>query len=256
MKFALVNGQREEAQPHLSGRCPACESSLVARCGEVRVRHWAHKGRFLCERWWEPETEWHRAWKDHFPVDWQEIVHRAANDQRHIADVKTDDGWVIEFQHSYLKPDERRSREAFYPKLVWVVDGTRRKRDRTQLGNAWRDGVAVRGNPLVRKVYLDDCRLLQEWAGGMAPSFFDLGEPESLWWLVAKTTTGWAYLLRYPRAKFIEFHRNTGTEVTRKFDAVVVAALKMIAGYESPLRAPLSGQIPAQPRRIRRHFRF
>jgi hypothetical protein len=41
---------------------------------------------------------------------WQEIVHRSDSGEKHIADVKTDHGWVIEFQHSYLNPEERRSR--------------------------------------------------------------------------------------------------------------------------------------------------
>src|SRR5215469_8979083 len=129
MKFACVNGQRQEAQPNLLGKCPACGQPMVARCGEARVWHWAHKGHRDCDPWWENETEWHRAWKDQFPADWQEIVHNAEDDERHIADVKTQNGWVIEFQQSRISPDERRSREAFYQSLVWVVDGLRLKRD-------------------------------------------------------------------------------------------------------------------------------
>jgi hypothetical protein len=43
--------------------------------------------------------------------------------------VKTDQGFVIEFQHSHLEPQERLAREAFYQNMVWVVDGTRLKRD-------------------------------------------------------------------------------------------------------------------------------
>lgn len=42
--------------------------------------------------------------------------------EKHIADVKTDSGWVLEFQHSNINPKERLSRNSFYPKLVWVVD--------------------------------------------------------------------------------------------------------------------------------------
>ena len=41
----------------------------------------------------------------------------------HIADVKTDRGIVIEFQHSFLHRNERESREKFYQNMVWVVDG-------------------------------------------------------------------------------------------------------------------------------------
>src|SRR5690348_1053573 len=178
MKFALVNGQRQEAQPNLSGECRGCGKPMVARCGEVRVWHWAHKGRLLCDPWWENETEWHRTWKDQFPAEWQEFVQTAEDGERHIADVKTGRGWVIEFQHSYLSPAERRSREAFYPRLIWVVDGTSRKRDKTQLIRTWEESVPVNRNALVRRAFSDDCRLLREWGASNAPMFVDLGEIE------------------------------------------------------------------------------
>jgi hypothetical protein len=38
---------------------------------------------------------------------------------------------------------KRRSRDAFYRQLVWVVDGTRRKRDAAQFARAWSDGTPV-----------------------------------------------------------------------------------------------------------------
>ena len=150
MKFAFVNGQRQESQPNLSGECPACRGPVVAKCGEVRVWHWAHKGRLHCDPWKENETPWHRAWKNEFPADWQEIVHSADDGERHIADVETAGGWVIEFQHSYIKPEERRSREAFYRKLIWVVDGRRRKTGGAQFLKALNEGLVVRSTPVRR----------------------------------------------------------------------------------------------------------
>jgi competence protein CoiA len=132
MKFALVEGERQEAQPGLSARCPDCSAVMPPKCGEVRMPHWAHRGRRDCDPWCEPETPWHRAWKNHFPLAWQERRHTSENGEIHRADVKTDRGVVLEFQHSFLRSDERQSRENFYPKMVWVVDGTRRKRDRKQ----------------------------------------------------------------------------------------------------------------------------
>src|SRR5687767_1129096 len=176
MKFALLEGQRQEARPNLSGRCPSCERPMVAKCGEERTWHWAHQGSRICDSWWENETEWHRAWKGKFPISWQEVIHSGENGEKHIADVKTDHGWVIEFQHSYLKPEERRARNAFYPKLAWVVDGTRRKRDRSQFLKAWQDGVAVGKNSPVRMVHVDESVLLREWADSQGPTFFDFGE--------------------------------------------------------------------------------
>src|SRR5262245_8008532 len=106
MKFAVVEGERREAQPGLAGECPFCRDAMIAKCGEVRVWHWAHWGTRTCDRWWEPETEWHRAWKNHFPVGWQEKIHTSEDGEKHFADVKTESGLVIEFQNSHLHRDE------------------------------------------------------------------------------------------------------------------------------------------------------
>ena len=257
MKFALVNGERREAQPNLSGECTSCGNPMVAKCGELRVWHWAHKGRLLCDPWWEKETAWHRAWKDQFPAEWQENVHRSGDGERHVADVKTGDGWVIEFQHSHLTPEERRSREAFYPKLIWVVDGTRLKRDRAQFARAWNEGVPVGGNALVRKAFSDDCRLLREWADTNAPIFFDLGEMDRLWWLFARNTNGSAYLHPFSRAHFIAWHRSTATVAARQLDEFLTKELpQLIADYESRARTQPLRWDPLQPRGPRRPFRF
>jgi hypothetical protein len=254
-KIALVNGQRQEAQPKLSGKCPICDSRMVAKCGEVKIWHWAHLGKRLCDPWWEPETPWHRAWKDRFPIDWQEVVHhQAETGEKHIADVKTDRGWVIEFQHSYLRPEERRSRDAFYRKLIWVVDGTRRKRDKAQLLNAWEEGVPLGANSSVRKVFSDDCSLLREWAGSNTPIFFDLGDVQLVWWLVATSTNGLVYLAPYSRNRFIESHRGGAADLAREFDEFVNDVPKLVANYESQLRAQSLQYAAMQPLRRRRRF--
>ena len=258
MKFALVNGQREEAQPHQSGECPGCGCLMVARCGEIRVRHWAHQGNRLCDPWWENETEWHRAWKDQFPADWQEIVHYAEGGERHIADVKTQNGWAIEFQHSFLKPEERRSRDSFYQKLIWVVDGTRRKGDIEQFGNAWRDGIPVGANPNLRKTFSDSCLLLREWADSHSPIFIDLGQAHVLWWVLAKAIDGSAYITPYSRSKFIESHRSPGTEIAAiEFDQFVTDIPKLVADYESWIATQRIQSIQRYPilrNRSRRRF--
>jgi competence CoiA-like predicted nuclease len=65
-----------------------------------------------------------------FPKEWQEIVHKdSATEEKHIADIKTDKGFVIEFQRSSIPPAEIKKRENFYKNMVWVIDGTRLKRD-------------------------------------------------------------------------------------------------------------------------------
>lgn len=129
MKYALVNGVRQEAEPKLRGTCPNCDRNMVAKCGEERIWHWSHLTKLECDHWWETETEWHRAWKALFPKEWQEVIQVAADGERHIADVKNDAGWVIELQNSPISPEERRSRENFYETMVWVVNGMRNKSD-------------------------------------------------------------------------------------------------------------------------------
>ncbi|WP_237352108.1 MULTISPECIES: competence protein CoiA [unclassified Rhizobium] len=144
MKFAFVDGIRQEATTGVRGSCPGCGSPTLAKCGLKRLHHWAHVSTAACDRWWEPETEWHRAWKNLFPSEWQEVHHRAADGEVHIADVKTASGTVVEFQHSTISPQERASREAFYGSMIWIVDGTRLKRD---LSSAKRCSMLRRSEP-------------------------------------------------------------------------------------------------------------
>lgn len=132
MKYALVNGERQEAQPGLKGECPCCGSILVAKCGDIKVHHWSHHGVRKCDPWWENETEWHRNWKSHFPKEWQEVIQYAEDGEKHIADVKIEQGYVIEFQHSPINVEECQAREDFYKKMIWIIDGTRRHRDKNK----------------------------------------------------------------------------------------------------------------------------
>jgi len=130
MRFALINNERVEAAPNLKGLCPVCAQPVIAKCGTQRIWHWAHRGKIVCDRWRETETQWHRAWKDKFPRECQEIIqYDPSSGEKHIADVRTDHGLVIEFQHSHLDPHERAARERFYGNMVWVVDGSRLKKD-------------------------------------------------------------------------------------------------------------------------------
>lgn len=224
MKYALINDKKTEATKGAKGLCPSCGSELVAKCGEVKVNHWAHKGNRYCDPWWETETDWHRSWKEKFPIDWQEVDHFDDNSgEKHIADVKTESGWALEFQHSYLKPEERRSRSAFYPKLVWVVDGLRRKRDKQQFQNAIEEGRAVSEDPLIRRVHFpDECRIVNEWLDCSALVFFDFQEVKEpkgsfLWLLLPGIPDSKAFLMRFPRNEFIRFHQDgTFDEIIRK----------------------------------------
>lgn len=130
MKFALVDNIKVEATKGAKGICPSCGTKLLAICGQVRINHWRHKRESNCDPWWENETEWHRSWKNTYPDEWQEIsLLDEKTGEKHIADVRTNHDLVIEFQHSHIDPKERTSRENFYKNMVWIVDGTRLKRD-------------------------------------------------------------------------------------------------------------------------------
>lgn len=224
MKFALINGEKCEATKGAKGLCRSCGSELIAKCGEVKVKHWAHKGMRNCDPWWENETEWHRSWKNNFPQVWQEVIHRdKVSGEKHIADVKTDGNWVLEFQHSPIKPEERRSRNAFYPKLVWVIDGTKRIRDKPKFYGLLEEYGFRKENPrLMRILDPNDCALMKEWHESDALVFFDFQDWDDakqsiLWFLFPKIAINEAHLWPISRDKFIELHnKNEFDELVEK----------------------------------------
>jgi len=124
MKYAVLNGERIEPQKGIKNAiCPVCGEIVIPKCGPKMMHHWAHKPNASCDPWWESETEWHRKWKDNFPKEYQEIImHDKKTGEKHVADVKTQSGIVIEFQHSPMNIKEQSSREQFYKNMVWVVD--------------------------------------------------------------------------------------------------------------------------------------
>lgn len=235
MKFALVNGQRNEAQPSVPGVCQNCDQPVVAKCGELRIWHWAHKGKRQCDPWWENETEWHLNWKSNFPDSWREIVHRANDGTRHIADIKTEHGWVIEFQHSSINPEERRSRDAFYGRLIWVVDGTRRKRDAEQFQNSWNHGTAVGNSSNLRRIYSGDSALLREWSSSLGPIFIDFGG-QLLGWVLPGRQNGAVYVALFPRNLLIHILRTGIVEKGLNFDGLVKEFSESIVRHERQLQ--------------------
>ena len=116
MKWAKKENDRITATPGDRARCPACGGRVIAKCGEIKIWHWAHKS-MDCDPWHEPETQWHLQWKNEFPDDWQEVV--IGN---HRADVKTPKT-VVEFQSSPISGQMIRERENFYGRMVWLING-------------------------------------------------------------------------------------------------------------------------------------
>ncbi len=74
------------------------------------------------------ETPWHRNWKMAFPKSFREIgFFDAATRNIHRADIFTPGGYTLEFQNSPITLAEMESREAFYPNLIWVLNGKKFK---------------------------------------------------------------------------------------------------------------------------------
>lgn len=231
-EVSTVQAEACEAAPGLSGECRVCGDATIAKCGQQRIWHWAHKGKRTCDTWWEPETQWHRDWKDHFPKEWQETIHSASSGEKHIADVKTEGGAALEFQHSFLPEAERQQRELFYPRFIWVVDGKRRARDRAQFFASLQ--TALHDKPLVIPAHIDDSALLRDWKASRVPVYFDFGESDpadtlrfdmpTLWRLNPRGENGAAYLSPVAKSYLIEVYLNNIA-----FDQPFTEALSVLA---------------------------
>jgi len=179
MRFAIIDNKRVEARPGQWGLCPCCSQPVVAKCGKQKVWHWAHRVNTVCDSWWETETEWHRAWKNNYPADWQEVSFKdERKDEKHIVDVFTNQGLVIEFQHSHIDQEERISREEFHKNMVWVVDGTRLKRDFIRFSKGISSNLIKNNkqNKIIRQSYIvnfPDQIFPNNWLKSSVPVIFD-----------------------------------------------------------------------------------
>lgn len=211
MQFAHVNNERTAPSPKLVGSCPACGAAMIAKCGSIKVHHWAHRGARVCDIWWERETLWHRNWKSKFPEQWREIIQHDRTGAKHIADVRTEHGLTIEFQHSHLNPMERAEREAFYGNMIWVVDGARLSRDlpRFAEGVSSLRATAKRGRFTVP---FPDEVFPKNWLTCSVPVFFDFGDADGgsepklsrpLWCLLPGRVFGQAVVLALSREAFL-----------------------------------------------------
>jgi hypothetical protein len=187
MRFALVDDKRSEAKSGLTGICPGCSQSVIAKCGKQRIHHWAHRSNKTCDNWWEPETDWHRSWKNHFPAEWQEVfLPDAQSGEKHIADIRTSHGLVIEFQHSHIDPHERIAREKFYKSMVWVVNGTRLKRDYPRFVKEQSDFRTTKWKDSFLVSFPEE-HFPKEWLASSMPVLFDFKsdvvstEPQDAW---------------------------------------------------------------------------
>ena len=124
MRYANTGSDKTEAAPNvLFATCPCCNEDVIPKCGNIKAWHFAHKAKSDCK--YKPMTEWHYEWQSNFNKDFLEVIQKDRNTgEKHIADVKNSAGVVIEFQHSSISHEEVESRENFYKKMVWVLDGS------------------------------------------------------------------------------------------------------------------------------------
>jgi hypothetical protein len=128
MQYALIDNIRSIPEKGKTGICIGCGREVISKCGNIKVHHWAHKKSEDCDSWSEPETEWHREWKNKFPETYREVIfHDPKTNECHRADIHTNSGVTIEFQNSPISTQELKSREDFYSKLIWVVNGQKFK---------------------------------------------------------------------------------------------------------------------------------
>ena len=126
MLYASVDGQRRLATTSGElGICPGCGGAVRARCGTVKVNHWAHVSGDECDSWYEPITQWHLKWQKLFPEKYREVV---IDEHRADIHIPGNDVWpniTIEVQHSSISWDDVMERENFYKThgvLFWVFD--------------------------------------------------------------------------------------------------------------------------------------
>lgn len=124
MLYAWVGDERQRATPKARGRCDACPTPMIAKCGTIKIWHWAHETLDHCDPWRQGETAWHLGWKARFPKDWTERA-IVRDGKKHVADVLLPTNKVIEFQHSSISAEEIVEREKFYRNILWVFDASK-----------------------------------------------------------------------------------------------------------------------------------
>lgn len=107
----------KEADKNIDYFCPGCDSSLIFKKGIIKTPHFSYKSAD-CDSWSEGETIWHLKWKELVPLKNREVVIK-----NHRADIKLDNGLVIELQNSPISFNEILEREIFYKNMIWVKNG-------------------------------------------------------------------------------------------------------------------------------------
>lgn len=164
--YAIVDGVRthiSDAARLQHGECPVCGAELVARKGKFREDHWWHVNGKRCDPWYQPKGPWHLYWQNMFPKECQEVVVEGDVDGtrvRHIADVKTHGGIVLEVQYSAISPETIAIREDFYGNMLWLANMRRIESDtKSSRRMSRRQRVSMRTSP--RRLIMRSCGSLK-----------------------------------------------------------------------------------------------
>lgn len=144
-----------------------------------------------------------------------ELGLRAPDGELHIADVITERGTVLEFQHSPISSMERASRENFYKRLIWVVNGLRVDRDLITFRKALSAAMLISTDSLKLQVPIKACSILERWDGSICSVYLDFGEAKFgllngplLWRLSFVRQKSFVIAIPVSRRSFIEHHRD------------------------------------------------
>jgi hypothetical protein len=128
MKYATFKGIKTHAKQAVSGDIGNDiwfkEYEVTACVGKYR-QYWKYVDeKPILPPGYEPETEWHAAWKSLVQDEYSEVV--CGDNREHRADIKTDKH-VIEIQKSRIDGRDVIARNKFYQKLtgtrvVWIVN--------------------------------------------------------------------------------------------------------------------------------------
>jgi len=189
MESELINSVVTTVKPGGRAICGGCGGTLIAKCGEINVWHWAHEAAD-CGFNHEPETDWHRAWKRKFASGRVEV-----KSGDHRADVITTSGLVIEFQKSSISVEQIMARENHWRYMAWVLDGTDWGSERFNLRHKEQD---VFYNNIISYNTFRWKNPRKTWFHSTKPLFIDRGNDEIFW--IRKLYRnipcgGWGYLL-------------------------------------------------------------
>ena len=125
--------ERIRATKNAIAICPECKESLIPKCGDIKIWHWAHKHESNCWYSSHPMTLFHLAWQDLALKQGYDVEVNFKNDDGkiiHRADILTKNNRIVEIQHSDISSKEMIKRSEFYKSkqllVDWIIDDNKR----------------------------------------------------------------------------------------------------------------------------------